>query len=149
MLYGPIYLVLVKELWANATVDDIIQDPSIQYNVFGFPITVTTFVLAKAIKCNYNGAVHDSFSFDFLHLLHFLHKIFKDPSDTNHASNLFSEAYIWHQVLSSNFNLVVKYDDFVTSSDKILLLQLNSETKVNLPLIIFHHMGMTLSCLKK
>lgn len=117
MLWSPIYPVLVKEFWVNASVNDIIRDPSIQSNVFGFPITIITPVIAKSIKCDDNGVAPDFFSFNVPHLHHFLHKIFKDLSHTLHTSNIFSEAYIWHQGPYANFNPLIKYSDLVTLED--------------------------------
>lgn len=122
MLYGPIYCVLVKELWVNASIKKIGQDVfEIDYDVFVFPIIITPPIIAKEIKCEDNGFFVEPFKRKNSFISNILRCIYANYEKPAGASTITLMEKTWHQLLVINFLLREKGMNLITFDDKHLL----------------------------
>ncbi|CAL5204463.1 unnamed protein product [Lathyrus oleraceus] len=68
ILHGPIYTNLITKFWLNVSV--IQSGPTIQSNVYGFPITIIPSLIAQTIKCEEKCTCVEHYRFNNVFSIH-------------------------------------------------------------------------------
>ena len=139
MLHGPIYPLLVKEFWKNASAK--FDGSSVSSIVFGNPITITPATIAAVIGCTQTGVTVEGHRFNspLIENANTIFDLFVWYQPTN-LNNFQPIAKVWFELVLSNFRPRGINLDTLTHDDRLLIHLLVNRERVNLPQTIFNHL---------
>ena len=147
ILDKPVYINLVKDFWKHVNIN--YEDRSIFSCIFGIPLNITPFTIARAIGCKNTG-----FTVDYIKSRYLINEELTSLHNTSsgyeplNPENLLLVPKTLFKLLLTNFLPRGRIKDVLTHDDRVFIFLLMTRMRVNLPQTIFDFLLKTITNFK-